>query len=126
MTRTMDHKELVRKFYDEVFNGWDTSRLDVYMRADYKQHNPRVEDGREGFRRFCEKFLALKPHMEIHSIVADGDMVCVFFKCTLGSNGMVNKVFDLYRIQDGQLAEHWDSVEHDVGGITPVHPNGLF
>lgn len=122
----MTNKELVLKFYEEVFNGWDTSRIDLYMREDYKQHNPQVEDGRAGFLRFCEKFLPLKPHMDIRYILAEGDMVSVFFKCTLGTNGMVNKVFDMYRIQDGKLAEHWDCVEHDLGNVTALHPNGLF
>jgi predicted SnoaL-like aldol condensation-catalyzing enzyme len=64
--------------------------------------------------------------MDIHHTLEDGDLVCVFFKCTLGTNGMVNKVFDMYRVQDGKLAEHWDCVEHDLGSVTPVHPNGLF
>ena len=55
------------------------------------------------------------------------DLVVVFFKCTMG-NGMVNKVFDMYRVTDGKLAEHWDSVEHDVNvaAITAVNGNGPF
>lgn len=52
----MTNKDLVLRLYEEVFNGWDTSHLDLYMREDYKQHNARVADGREGFRRFCEVF----------------------------------------------------------------------
>ena len=122
----MDNRTLIRTFYEEVFNGRDLSRLDQFMREDYIQHNPNAESGREGFRRFCDKFLAMRPHMEIRHIIAEGDLVCVFFKCTMEANGTVNKVFDLYRIQDGQLAEHWDCVEHDVGGIQPLHQNGLF
>ena len=122
----MTNKELVLKFYDEVFNGWDVSHLDEYMKEDYIQHNPTAPTGRAGFLQFAEKFLAMKPHMEIKHILEDGDLVCVFFKCTMRANGMENKVFDLYRIEDGKLAEHWDSVEHDIGKITPVHGNGLF
>ena len=122
----MTNKELVLKFYDEVFNGWDVSHLDEYMKEDYIQHNPTAPTGRAGFLQFAEKFLAMKPHMEIKHILEDGDLVCVFFKCTMGANGMENKVFDLYRIEDGKLAAHWDSVEHDIGKITPVHGNGLF
>ena len=122
----MTNKELVLKFYDEVFNGWDVSHLDEYMKEDYIQHNPTAPTGRAGFLQFAEKLLAMKPHMEIKHILEDGDLVCVFFKCTMGANGMENKVFDLYRIEDGKLAEHWDSVEHDIGKITPVHGNGLF
>ncbi len=122
----MTNKELILKFYDEVFNGWDTSNLESYVREDYIQHNATVENGREGFKKFLDKFLAMKPHMEIQRVICEGDYVCVFFKCVMGANGMVNKVFDLYRIEDGMLAEHWDSVEHDVGGIRSVNGNDLF
>lgn len=122
----MSNKELIIKFYDEVFNNWDTSNIDLYMKDDYKQHNAKVKDGKAGFLEFCQMFLGLKPHMEIVKILCDEDMVCVFFKCTIGVNGLVNKVFDMYRIEDGKLAEHWDCVEHDVGNIELAHNNGLF
>lgn len=94
----MTNKELVLKFYDEVFNKWDISNLDSYMKDDYIQHNPTAKDG---------------------------NFVFVFFKCTV-ENGAINKVCDIYRLEDGKLAEHWDVVEHDVQNIVPVHNNGLF
>ena len=122
----MSNKEIVLHFYEEVFNAHDLTKLDQYMREDYIQHNPNAPSGRDGFRQFAEKFFQMKPHMEIRHILEDGDLVCVFFKCTMQGNGMENKVFDLYRLQDGKLAEHWDSVEHDIGKITSVHGNGLF
>ena len=31
----MTNKELVLKFYDEVFNNWDISNLDNYMKDNY-------------------------------------------------------------------------------------------
>lgn len=114
------------KFYDEVFKKWDLSNIDLCMHEGYTQHNKNVESAKSGFIKFCDKFLSLKPHMEIYHILSEGDKVCVFFKCTLGSNAVVNKVFDMYRIKDGKLAEHWDCVERDVGNIVPVHKNGLF
>ena len=52
-------------------------------------------------------------------------MVYVFFKCTL-QNGHVNKVCDIYRLQDGQLAEHWDIIEHNVEDTQSRNGNGLF
>ena len=33
---------------------------------------------------------------------------------------------DIYRIEDGKLAEHWDVVEHNVQDIVPITNNGLF
>ncbi len=122
----MTNKELILKFYGEVFNKYDLSHLDDYMKDDYIQHNPTVPDGKAGFLVFCEKFLAMKPQMEIKHIIEQDNMVCVFFKCTMQVNNVVNKVFDLYRIEDGKLAEHWDCVDHDIEKITPVHSNGFF
>ena len=72
----MTNKELVLKVYDDVFNNWDTSNVDAYFREDYKQHNPGVENGREGFKKFLGVFLPMKPHMEIVKI-AD-NKVCMF------------------------------------------------
>ncbi|MBR1659828.1 MAG: nuclear transport factor 2 family protein [Oscillospiraceae bacterium] len=120
----MSNKEIVRKFYEEVFNAWDVSKLDQYMRPDYRQHNPTVEDGREGFVRFTQRFFALHPHMEIIHIVEEGDMVMVFFKCTVDLG--VNKVCDIYRLQDGLLAEHWDVVQHLDPNASPANGNGDF
>lgn len=119
--------DVVLNFYEEVFNAHDISKLDHYMRDDYIQHNANVADGKEGFIAFTQKFFALKPKMEIYKIFAnDNDEVAIFFKCTCEVNGMVNKVVDIYRLQDGKLAEHWDVVEHDVGNIVPVNGRDLF
>ena len=118
----MTNKEIVAKFYDEVFNAWDTANLARYMREDYRQHNPTVEDGREGFVRFCEKFFQLHPRMEICRMVEEDDIVMVFFKCTVDAG--VNKVCDIYRLQDGLLAEHWDVVQHLDPALVPANENG--
>ena len=121
----MTNKELILKFYEEVFNSWDVSNIREYMREDYMQHSAGVEDGLEGFLKFADVFLAMKPHMEIYNVLENENHVALFFKCTL-ENGMVNKVMDLYRIEDGKLAEHWDVVEHDIGGKKSKSGRELF
>ena len=120
----MRNKEIVAKFYEEVFNAWDTSKLERYMKPDYRQHNPTVEDGRDGFARFCERFFTQHPKMEIVKLAEDGDTVMVFFKCTVDSG--VNKVCDIYRLEDGLLAEHWDVVQHIDPEMKPANGNGQF
>ena len=92
----MTNKELVIKFYDDVFNGWDLSTVDKYVREDYIQHSAGVKDGREGFREFITEFVKKKPHIEIVKALEDGDMVLLFFKCSF-ENGVVAKVFDMVR-----------------------------
>jgi predicted SnoaL-like aldol condensation-catalyzing enzyme len=123
----MTNKQIVLNFYEEVFNHQDLSHLDDYMTEDYFQHNPNVHDGRDGFRKSIGgKFLSLKPNVEISHILQDGDYVCVFFKCTMQETNQINKVFDLYRLENGKLAEHWDCVQHDIDKITPVHGHSIF
>ena len=114
----MTNKELVLQFYDQVFNKWDLSCVPQFMREDYIQHSPEVEEGREGFLKFIKGFIQAKPHADIIQILEDGDLVCVFFRCVFGGEKVV-KVFDLYRLEDGKLAEHWDCMM-DTTGI-PVH-----
>lgn len=110
----MTNKERVLHFYDRVFGHWDLSELDTMMRDDYMQHSPEVEDGKAGFIKFFQHFLQNEPYAEIIKILEDGDMVCVFFRCTM-KNGTVAKVFDLYRLEDGLLAEHWDCTMNTAG-----------
>jgi predicted SnoaL-like aldol condensation-catalyzing enzyme len=121
----MTNKEIVLRFYDEVFNKWDVSNLNEYMREDYIQHNPTAPNGRDGFVEFTKFFFTLEPHMDIVRIGEDGDMVYVFFKCTV-KGGNVNKVCDIYRLEDGKLAEHWDVIEHSVQDVEPVNGNSIF
>jgi predicted SnoaL-like aldol condensation-catalyzing enzyme len=119
------NKEIVLEFYEKVFNNWDLSELDDYMWDDYRQHSPEVQDGKAGFREFIRGFLSMKPHAEISKLIAEDDLVCVFFKCTFGVNDVVAKVFDLYRLKDGKLAEHWDCTMR-VDGMECGHSNGQF
>lgn len=118
------NKEIIREFYEKCFNNWDLSEIETYMKDDYRQHSPEVADGREGFLVFFKGFISQKPHAEIIKIIAEDDLVCVFFRCSF-ENGVVAKVFDLYRLEDGMLAEHWDCTMR-IDGMDCSNPNGQF
>ena len=107
----MTNKELILKFIDEVFNAHDLSKLDSFMKEDYMQHSVEVKDGREGFREFAQQFFQAEPFMDVKRIFeSDDNTVAVFFQCHF-KNGHSAKVVDMYRIEDGKLAEHWDVVQ---------------
>jgi predicted SnoaL-like aldol condensation-catalyzing enzyme len=127
MAKRQANIDVVTRFYDEVFNAHDISKLDEFMRDDYMQHNADVADGKDGFIEFTDFFFTLEPKMDILKVFAnDNDEVAVFFKCTCEANGQVNKVVDIYRLEDGLLAEHWDIVEHDVGEVETQNGRDLF
>jgi predicted SnoaL-like aldol condensation-catalyzing enzyme len=88
------------------------------MRPDYIQHNPKVPGGLDGFKRYFKKLgersrrLGLKQHQEISHVVAEGDFVVVFGSNKLKGLMRLNYGYaDLFRIQDGRLAEHWDVLQ---------------
>ena len=39
---------------------------------------------------------------------------------------VVNKVCDIYRMENGMLAEHWDVVQHLDPNQVPANGNGQF
>jgi predicted SnoaL-like aldol condensation-catalyzing enzyme len=116
------NREVVSRFLDDVFVRRDMSRLDEYMRDDYIQHNPDCPQGKAGFLEFFDVIFRALPdfHYAVKKVVADGDLVMAW--CTtmgthtggdfLGQSASGNSVkfdvVDIFRMQDGKIAEHWD------------------
>lgn len=106
----MTNKEIIRSFYQEFFNEHNVDAALKYVREDYIQHNPGVAQGRAGIMDgFREKFKAEPTfHLEIKMLIAEGDMVAVYLKNVDPAGNTKARVVDIYRLQDGLLAEHWD------------------
>lgn len=107
------NKERVRAFYEQFFNAHVVESALDYVREDYIQHNPGVEQGRQGLMdAFAEKFAEHpKFHLEIKMMVAEDDMVVVYLKNTDEQGKTRCRVVDIYRLADGMLAEHWDVLQ---------------
>jgi predicted SnoaL-like aldol condensation-catalyzing enzyme len=110
----MTNKEIVIQFTEEVFNNKQLERIPEFMREDYKQHNPTVAQGRAGFTEFAKRFTGSNPdlHLYIKHIYQDGDIVISHNLAVVKPGENENIVFDVYRLQDGKLAEHWDCIQH--------------
>lgn len=106
----MTNKEIVFKMYEELFNAHDVSKAKDYILADYIQHNPTVEQGLNGFIRFAEKFFEKKAKHDIILILEDGDLVAVYVYVIFSDGGKA-VVADIFRLENGKMAEHWDSVQ---------------
>lgn len=106
----MTNKEVIRAMYDEFFNGHDVSAAEKYVREDYIQHNPGVGQGRTALMEgFAAKFKEEPTfHLEIKMIIEEDDMVAVYLKNVDPEGNTKARVVDIYRMQDGKLAEHWD------------------
>ena len=106
----MSNKELIQAFYKEFFNDHDIDSAITYVREDYIQHNPGVSQGRQGLMDgFREKFKTEPTfRLQIKMLIEEGDMMCVYLKNVDPEGNTKARVVDIYRIEDGKLAEHWD------------------
>ena len=113
---TQRNKALVREFYTTVLINRQVDAAPQFLRADYIQHNPNVPTGLKGFMdTFRERFAQKLPpdyKRELLNVVVENDMVVIFVRQTWTSRDGQRKQalgFDMFRVQDGGIAEHWDA-----------------
>jgi len=113
---TARNKAIVRDFYTTVLIGRDVDAAPRFLREDYIQHNPQVPTGLKGFMdafrtRFAQK-LPSDYKRELLNVIGENDMVVVYVRQTWTSHdGQHHQAlgFDMFRVQDGKIAEHWDA-----------------
>ncbi|MCX5374579.1 nuclear transport factor 2 family protein [Streptomyces sp. NBC_00103] len=123
--RTEANRVLVTEFAAKVLVGADYSVLTDYISTEtYHQHNPEAADGLDGFgaaaARWAEQGRNLV-YTEVHRVIAEGDLVLVQSE---GEFGVPVAYYDLFRVADGKIVEHWDVIA-PVPAELP-HANGLF
>lgn len=106
----MSNKDIIKNFYQEFFNDHNIKAAEKYVREDYIQHNPGVAQGRAGLMQGFLKKFETEPtfHLEIQMIICEDNMAAVYLKNIDARGNTKARVVDIYRIEDGMLAEHWD------------------
>ena len=112
------NKRLVYDFWREVFEGAHMELADKYMAESYIQHNPNVPTGRAAFVEFFQRVrkpAPIEPRIKapLVAIVAEGDLVVLSFAREHADPKDASKKytttwFDMFRIENGKIAEHWD------------------
>jgi predicted SnoaL-like aldol condensation-catalyzing enzyme len=113
---TARNKALVRNFYTTVLIGRNVDAASRFLRPDYIQHNPDVPTGLKGFVDFFRaRFAQPLPadyKRELLNVIGENGMVVVYVRQTwTGRDGKHHQAlgFDMFRVQDGMIAEHWDA-----------------
>lgn len=101
------NKAIVRDFLRKVFIEHNVDAGLAHLRDDYIQHNQNVPPGKETLRQAFKKGLD-NVSTDIKRMVAEGDLVVVHHHFKLDPNSLGLAVIDIFRIQDGKIAEHWD------------------
>jgi predicted SnoaL-like aldol condensation-catalyzing enzyme len=113
LDQTQVNKALVRRFLTTLFIKKDLSMVDTFFHDNqYIQHNPQVADGFSSLKQVITQLQNDNINVgydTIHHIKGEGNFVLAISEGYLGNDKM--SYFDLFRIDNGKIAEHWDSIE---------------
>jgi predicted SnoaL-like aldol condensation-catalyzing enzyme len=108
------NKDIAVAFYKAVFEGPVEDAFRLYAGSPYRQHNPLIEDGMEGLRKFVTWIASNHPdaRYEIKRVFADGDSVIIHSHWHgLADNSRGEAVVDIFRVEGGKVVEHWDVIQ---------------
>ena len=121
LDKTAENKKLVESFVTEVLIAEDFSKMGNYIRNGlYDQHNPLVKDGPEALQKVIAE-AGLKNH-KIHRVIGEGNFVLT--QSEGDWNGKPMAIYDLFRVEDGYIVEHWDVLQEIPAEM--AHENGMF
>ena len=112
LDKTEANRALVRDFVDRVLVGRRLGAISDYLDQALVQHNPRLADGVPALRA------ALKAesgdgfaihYARIHRVLAEGNFVLCISEGA--QSGVHSSFYDLFRVAQGKIVEHWDTIE---------------
>jgi predicted SnoaL-like aldol condensation-catalyzing enzyme len=123
--KTDENREFVRNFVTDILVNGEDDKITQYIGDTYMQHNPNIGDGLDGLGKFLgtlkENNVSFS-YKKIHNIVAEGNFVMTQSEGEIG--GKTNAFFDLFRIENGKIVEHWDVIQAVPSEM--AHENGMF
>ncbi|REG96064.1 nuclear transport factor 2 family protein [Flavobacterium aquicola] len=128
LDKTEANKALVRNFVDDILVNGKMEKLAGYFNGDnYIQHNPNIPDQLSGLGatlgELAKQGIFLK-YDKIHRVLGEGNFVLVVSEGHFGKNH--NSFYDLFRVENGKIAEHWDVIEPITPKENWKNNNGKF
>lgn len=126
--RTEGNRAVIRAFVEAVLVDGQLERLAEFIDENtYAEHNPRLGDGLTTLRAALEaEDLGRKriDYHRVHRVLAEGNFVlCV----SEGNDSGVHSAFyDLFRLANGKVTEHWDTTEKIAPRSDWKNDNGKF
>lgn len=123
--RTEDNRALVRRFVETVLIDGATDRLTDFIDAGrFAEHNPRLTDDLSGLRAVLDPETGSTRYRHLHRVLAEGNFTLAVSEGTF--NGTHAALYDLFRVSDGMIVEHWDTVEKIAPKSEWKNDNGKF
>ena len=128
LDKTEENRKLVEDFLYDVMQGNNSDKTPDYFDGDtYIQHNTSIADGVSGLgdalAAMAEQGISMV-YDEVHMVLAQGNFVLAVSEGTFG--GAPTSYYDLWRVENGKIAEHWDVMETIADQSTWQNENGKF
>lgn len=128
LDKTEENKTLIKNLLNDVFMGANPNKITDYISTEqYDQHNPGVKDGLAGLGEALQSLAEAGMPMvyeKNHIVLGEGNFVLAV------SEGIFLKekvsFYDLFRIENGKVVEHWDVVEKQIPAEEAKNTNGKF
>lgn len=128
LEKTEENREVVKNFLHDVMMGKAPEKTPEYFdNGKYIQHNTGIADGLDGLGAALEALGKQGIQMiynTVHQVLAQGDMVLAVSEGTFG--GAPTSYYDLWRVENGKIAEHWDVMETIADKSAWQNQNGKF
>lgn len=127
--KTATNKALVKGFVTDVLVDGKAEKITDYISTEkYLQHNSAIADGLDGLgaalKYFAENNLALQ-YDKLHKVLGQGNFVLTISEGKFGAGDHV-AYYDLFRLENGKIVEHWDIIENIPAKSEWKNQNGKF
>lgn len=133
LERTDTNKALVRSFTKTVLIAREFRRLgEFHASTTLIQHNPSFGDGTDALVAYlaADKDGYVRPvYRALRLLLGQGNMVLAASEGEIidgSGNAQPAAFYDLYRLEDGVIAEHWDVIERLLPPEQWKNNNGKF
>lgn len=123
MTDAQANTRTVLAFYEQAVKRRDFAAAARFLAPVLIQHRNDAADGAEGLREFIDRMRASYPrsHYEVKRVFADGDYVVLHVHVVREPGARGSAHVDIFRLQGGKVAEHWDVDEPIPAEIANGH-----
>jgi len=126
MEKTEENKMLVRDFVETILINGDMARLGGFFEGNtYIQHNSQIGDSLDGLgaalTAMAQQGITMK-YDRIHHVIGEGNFVFTMSEGLFADKPTA--FFDLFRVENSKIAEHWDVISEIPAKM--AHQNGKF
>jgi len=112
LDQTEANKALMQRYMDDLLSSRRETFPSYFNGIQYIQHNPWVADTIPGLIAGLQALAAkgrAVVYKLVHMVLCEGNFVLVVAEATFG--GVPTGIYDLFRIENGKIAEHWDTLQ---------------